>query len=118
MRRDHLYLLDMLLEARNAVSFVSHLAFDKFKNSRLHQYAILKAIENIVYAALQVSEETKSEHSNIRWNDICRLSYDLDSKTSIYNSERIHLTALWKTVQNDLPPLIAQLEPLVSPEPE
>ena len=118
MRHDHLYLFDMLLEARNAVSFVSQLAFDEFKDRRLHQYAILKAIENIVYAAVQISEETKLKHSNIRWNDICCLNYDLNSKTSIYNSERIHLTVLWQTVQNDLPPLIAQLEALVPSEPE
>ena len=30
----------------------------------------------------------------------------------------IRLDRVWQTVQNDLPPLIAQLEPLVPPEPE
>ena len=30
----------------------------------------------------------------------------------------IRLDALWQTVQDDLPPLIAQIEPLVPPEPE
>ncbi len=30
----------------------------------------------------------------------------------------IRLDRVWQTVQDDLPPLIAQLEPLVPPEPE
>lgn len=33
-------------------------------------------------------------------------------------SEVIQLDIVWRTVQDDLPPLIAQLEPLVPPEPE
>ena len=36
----------------------------------------------------------------------------------VHDGFAIQLESLWQTVQDDLPPLIAQLEPLVPPEPE
>jgi uncharacterized protein with HEPN domain len=34
----------------------------------------------------------------------------------IHEYFRIHLPTLWQTVQDDVPPLIAQLEPLAPPD--
>jgi len=44
MRDDAGYLLDMLLYA---ASFLAGLTWEQFKNSRLHQNAVIKAIEII-----------------------------------------------------------------------
>ena len=43
-RDDAAYLLDMLLAAQDATRFATGLTFSQFEKSRLHQYAILKAI--------------------------------------------------------------------------
>ena len=45
MRDDAGYLLDMLLAARDAASFLAGLTWAQFENSRLHQNAVIKAIE-------------------------------------------------------------------------
>jgi uncharacterized protein with HEPN domain len=36
----------------------------------------------------------------------------------IHETFRVNLTTVWETVRNDLPPLIAQIEPLIPPEDE
>ena len=43
-RNDAAYLLEMLLAAQDAARFATGLTFSQFEKSRLHQYAILKAI--------------------------------------------------------------------------
>ena len=47
MRRDGAYLLDMLLAAQDVLEFSAGLPWSEFERSRLHQSAVLKAIETI-----------------------------------------------------------------------
>ena len=58
MERDGAYLLDMLIAARDAVEFSGEITYSQFENSRLHQNAILKAVEIVGEAASQVSSES------------------------------------------------------------
>ena len=113
MRRDDAWLLDMLLAARNAVKFAAPLTFPEFENDDLNQLAILKSIEIIGEAASRISEETKARHPNIPWTQIVGMRNRI-----VHGYFAIRLDRVWQTVQDDLPPLIAQLEPLVPPEPE
>ena len=113
MWRDDAWLLDMLLAARRAVRFAAPLTFSEFENDDLHQLAILKAVEIIGEAASRISEETKAEHPDIPWAEIIGLRNRL-----VHAYFAIQLDIVWQTVQEDLPPLIAQIEPLVPPEPE
>ena len=113
MRRDDAWLLDMLLAARRAVRFAAPLTFSEFENDDLHQLAILKSVEIIGEAASRISEETKAGHPDIPWAEIIGLRNRL-----VHAYFAIQLDIVWQTVQEDLPPLIAQIEPLVPPEPE
>ena len=112
MQRDDAWLLDMLLAARDAVGFAGPVTFSEFKKDRPHQLAILKSVEIIGKAASRVSEETKARRPDIPWTEI------IGMRSRFVNAcFAIRLDALWQTVQDDLPPLIARLEPLVPPEP-
>ena len=113
MRRDDAWLLDMLLAAREAVEFATPLTFPEFEDDHLRQLAILKSVEIIGEAASRVSEETKAKHPDIPWTQIIGMRNRL-----VHAYFAIQLDIVWKVVQNDLPPLIAQLEPLIPPEPE
>ena len=113
MRRDDAWLLDMLLSARRAVEFAAPLTFSEFENDDLHQLAILKSVEVIGEAASRISEETKAKHPGIPWSEIIGMRNRL-----VHGYFAVRLDRVWQTVQNDLPPLIAQIEPLVPPEPE
>ena len=113
MWRDDAWLLDMLLAARDAVKFAAPLTFLEFEDDPLQHLAILKSVEIIGEAASRISEETKARHADIPWTEIVGM------RSRFVNAcFAIRLDALWQTVQNDLPTLIAQLEPLVPPEPE
>lgn len=111
MRRDEAYLLDMMIAARDAVSFVRGLSPEQFNASRLHQQAVTKAVETIGEAAGRVSEPTRAAHPQIPWREITGVRHRL-----VHDYFEIDLDKVWEIVQNDLPPLITALEPLIPPE--
>ena len=77
----------------------------------MHQLAILKSIEIIGEAASRVSAGTKEAHPEIPWREIIGMRNRL-----VHAYFDVNLIRVWDTVQEDLPALIAQLEPLVPPE--
>ena len=112
MRRDDAaYLLDMLLSARDAAEFAAELTFAQFEQSRLHQNAILKAIEIIGEAATRISEETRQAHPEVPWPEIIGMRNRL-----VHAYFEVDLKRVWKTAQQDIPRLIDLIEPLVPPE--
>lgn len=111
MQRDHAYLLDMLLSARDAVEFAAGLTFAQFEQSRLNQNATLKAIEIIGEAAFCISLETRQLHPEIPWAEIIGMRNRL-----VHAYFEVNLERVWQTVQQDVPRLIGLLEPLVPPD--
>ena len=107
-RDEDAYLLDMLLAARDGVSFAEGLALEQFKESRLQQYAVLKAIEVIGEAAAHISAETKKTHADLPWIDIISMRNRL-----VHGYFEVNIERVWETVQVDLPRLISQIEPMV-----
>ncbi len=67
MRRDSSYLLDILIAAREACQFVSGITWQQFEQSRLHQNAVIKALETIGEAASRVSSETMAANPGLPW---------------------------------------------------
>lgn len=111
MRDDAAYLLDILIAARDALSFVLGLTWEQFEESRLHQNAVIKTIEIIGEAAGRLSNETKTTHAEIPWAEIIGMRHRL-----VHGYFEVNVRYVWDTVQRDLPPLIALIEPLVPPE--
>ena len=111
MRRDEAYLLDMLIAARDAVSCLGSLTRQEFQNSRLHQLAVLKAVETVGEAAARVSEATRALYPDIPWREIVGMRHHL-----VHGYFEVDLEIVWSTVRNDLPPLAARLERIVPPE--
>ncbi len=111
MRRDEAYLLDMLLAARDAQEFARGLTREQLETSRLHQLAVLKALETIGEAAAKVSESFRAAHPEVPWREIVGMRHRL-----VHGYFEVDLDEVWSTVQNDLSPLITALEHLVPPE--
>jgi uncharacterized protein with HEPN domain len=111
MRRDDAYLLDMLIAARDAVAFVTDLTQEQFHASRVHQFAVLKALETIGEAAARLTEETRDAHPEIPWREIIGMRHRL-----VHGYFEVDLEKVWDTIHEDLPPLIASLERIVPPE--
>ena len=111
MRRDDAYLLDMLLAARRARRFCEDLTWESFAQSEIHQYAVFKAIEILGEAARLVSQTTRQAHPEVPWDKIAGIRNRL-----IHEYFRVDLEIVWAAVRDDIPRLIAQIEPLVPPE--
>lgn len=110
-RSDAAYLLDMLLYARDAQDFVAGLTYQDFESSLLHQQAVMKAVETIGEAASRVSSGTRRTQPEIPWSAIVGMRNRI-----VHAYFNVQLEILWRVVQDELPVLIAQLEPLVPPE--
>ena len=113
MRRDDALLLDMLVAARKAARFVDGLTYSQYERSDLHQNALFKALEIVGEAASRVSEATKEAHPEIPWREIVGLRNRI-----VHVYFEIDLGVVWQIAHEDIPDLIARLEPLVPPEPE
>lgn len=110
-REDSAYLLDMLLAARDAVSFTEDMSFDDFVRDRRTQLSVLKAVEIVGEAAARVSEDVHRASPDIPWREIVGMRNRL---VHVYFD--IDLPLVWDTVRRDLPDLITRLEPLVPQE--
>jgi uncharacterized protein with HEPN domain len=111
--RDAGLLLDMLLAARDARSFIEGLDESAFLASRLHQNATIRALEIVGEAAGKISAATRAAHPEISWREITGMRHRL-----IHDYDEVRLDVVWRTVRDDLGPLIAILEGLIPPEGE
>ena len=111
LRDDTAYLLDMLLAARDAVSFAEGMSYADFARDRRTQLSILKSVEIVGEAASRLSEDTRRAHPSIPWPEVIGMRNRL-----VHVYFNIDLPLVGDTVCNDLPGLIAQLETLVPPE--
>ena len=113
MQRDQVYLLDILEAARLAVSYVQGVQVDDFLVNTQLQDSVIRRIEIIGEAARRVSEQTKAAHPDLPWREMVGMR-----NLMIHEYDDVDLWAVWETVQNDLPGLIARLTPLVHREGE
>lgn len=113
MRRDEVYVLDMLIAARKALKFVEGINRNEFEENEVIQNAVLRPLEIIGEAAARTSANYRKAHSNIPWKEMVDLRNRL-----IHEYFRVDYGAVWATIQDDLPDLIKLLEPIVPKEDE
>ena len=111
MRREEAWLIDMLQAAREAAAFADGLSFAEFRQNRMAQLAILKAIEIVGEAASHVGPDTEEAHPEIPWPEIIGMRNRL-----VHGYFNVNLMRVWETVQQDIPRLISRLERLAPPE--
>src|ERR1019366_2721932 len=90
---------DCILLARG---FTEGLSYEGFKESRLHFFAVTRALEIISEASRRLPDELRNRHPDLPWRDIrdagnmYRHGYD-----------NVVESIVWKTVHEDLAPLLA-----------
>ena len=111
-RRDPMvYVFHMMDYSHEAVNMAQgHSRSDMDSNTML-RLALIKAVETIGEAASRVPEELRSQYPEIPWNDTRALRNRL-----VHEYDRINLDTLWDIIRNHIPPLIEQLEELLSKE--
>ena len=102
---DAIRLRYMLDAAHEAIEFAQGRTRVDLNGDRKLVLALVKDIEIIGEANYQVSQTARDQLPGIPWDDIIGMRHRL-----VHAYFDINLDILWRTVQDDLPPLIAELE--------
>jgi uncharacterized protein with HEPN domain len=111
MSRDPAYLLDILIAARLIREYVSEVDRAEFDSNVMMQDAVMRRIGIIGEAARRVSDEFRQNHPEIPWSGMIGMRNVL-----VHDYDKVKLDDLWRTIENNIPSLIAQIEPLVPPD--
>jgi len=109
MRRDKVYLLDILEAARFALDYIGKKTREDFVKDTQCQDAVIRRIMIIGEAARRVSDETRGELS-LPWSEMTAMRNLL-----IHEYDDVDMKIVWETVSRDLPSLIASLEKILKP---
>ncbi len=110
---DPALILDVLIAARQAISYAEGVTLARYYSDQMLQDALVYQVQVIGEAASRLSASFKEAHPEIPWADIIGMRHRV-----VHDYRRINRDIVWQAVQDDLPQLIAALEPLVPPEPE
>ncbi len=104
--------LGHMLEAIDRINrYILDLSLAEFLHSQQVQDAVIRNIEILGEAARNVERrhaDFAAQHSEIPWDDI----YNMRNRVS-HGYFSVDLEIVWKTIQNDLPGLQAQLKKLI-----
>jgi len=98
----------MLDAAQEAIEFAQGHTRAHLDGDRKLVLALVKDIEIIGEAAYQVSPTTREQLPGIPWDDIIGMRHRL-----VHAYFDINLDILWRTVQDDLPPLLEKLREIL-----
>jgi uncharacterized protein with HEPN domain len=108
---DTVALRHMLDYAQTARRLTAGRKRDDLDADEMLHLALARAVEVIGEAATRVSDATRQANPNIPWSQITGTRNRL-----IHGYDRVNFDILWRIVNDELPPLIAQLEVILSDE--
>ena len=108
-KSDIIRIRHMLDAAKDAASFIQQEDRASLDKDRKLVLALMKSIEIIGEAATKITKECQEDLPQIPWPNIIGMRNRL-----IHAYFDVNLEILWKTVIEDLPELIAELEKILS----
>jgi uncharacterized protein with HEPN domain len=106
-----LWVQDMLSHAEEASALAVGLTRESLESDRLRQLALVRLLEIVGEAASQVTADLRARHPQIPWTGITRFR---NRMTHGYHA--IDLDIVWAVANDDLPPLITQLQEVIRQE--
>jgi uncharacterized protein with HEPN domain len=112
MNKDDLIRLRHMRDAaQEAITFIQDQTRETLDQDRKLALALVKDIEIIGEAASKISEESQQLHPQIPWPQIIAMRNRL-----IHAYFEIDLEVVWKTVTEDLPVLLYELDQIIPPD--
>lgn len=109
LKGDQLRLRHMLDAAGEAAAFVEGRRREDLDQERMLSLSLVRLLEIIGEAARGVSDELRSAHPEIPWPKMSGMRDRL-----IHGYFDVNLSIVWHTATEDLPPLIRQLEQILT----
>ena len=97
--------------AREAVGYAKGRKPEDLETDRPLMHSLVRCFEIIGEAANKVSPEFRQAHPQIAWDDMIGMRNRL-----IHAYFEVNLNIVWRTVNEELPPLIVALEPILAAE--
>lgn len=94
------YLRDILGAIQDAQSFIEGVDLSDFLASKEKQYAVIRALEIVGEAAAQIPLELRARFPDPPWREMVGMR-----NIVIHNYFGVDETVIWRTIQEDLPPL-------------
>ena len=111
MNRDAVHLVDIITSVRAIRAYVAGASREVFLQDTQLQDSVIRRPEIIGEAVGRISKRFRDRNPDIPWSEIRGMR-----NTLIHRYDDIDMDVVWETVEQDIPRLIAQLEPLVSEE--
>lgn len=108
IRDSRVYLEDILEAVRHALRFAESLNFEQFHTDVRTIYAVSRALEIVGEAAKSIPESVRILAPEIPWQEMAGMRDKL-----IHGYQGVDLRVLWRTVQEDLPDLLASVSRLL-----
>lgn len=100
--RDHLD--DIFEAAQKAIEFVEGMDYEGFLRDDKTAYAVVRALEIVGEAAKGIPSEICDRFPEVPWRSMAGIRDKL-----IHDYVSVNLEVVWKTVTDDLPPLLLQI---------
>ena len=99
----------MLDHAKEAVDLIAGKDKEILRHERVLELALIRLVEIIGEASAKVSSETQAKNPSIPWQQIIGMRNRL-----VHGYDSVDLDILWDTIEVDLPPLIDELDNILS----
>jgi len=107
--KDEVRFRHMLDHAREAMAMIQGKERLDLDSDRMLELSLIRLVEIIGEAAARIGIESKEKHPSIPWLQIVGIRNRL-----VHGYDAVDLDILWDTIIDDLPPLIAELERILS----
>ena len=98
----------ILDSSKDILVFINNKERQDLDKDRMLVLSLVKSIEIIGEAANKISDELKSKHSSIPWEDIIGMRNRL-----IHTYFDIDYDIVWQTVKDEIPKLIKELKKII-----
>lgn len=102
------FLDDIRTAATKAQAFVSGMSYDAFAADEKTAFAVVRALEIIGEATKRIPQSVRDLNPEIAWRSMAGIRDKL-----IHDYTSVNMEIVWKTVSEDLPALVPQIEQVI-----